>query len=117
LTKLDHFFIIFVWLILSGLVVANACENISNRGEKGEMSTKSIEEVLKEHTRDLMAIPGVVGTGHGLCDGKPCIKVFVIKRNPELDRKIPSELDSHLVMIEETGEFRAFPEGKESDIK
>lgn len=70
------------------------------------MPGKAIEKVLKEHTQELMAIPGVVGTGQGLCDEKPCIKVFVIKKTPELDHKIHQILEGCPVAIEETGEIR-----------
>ncbi len=45
------------------------------------MATKGIEEVLEENRKAIMSIPGVVGTGQGLCEGKPCIRVFVIKKN------------------------------------
>jgi len=73
------------------------------------MAAKGIEEVLKEHTNELMTIPGVVGTAEGLCDGKPCIKVYVIKKTPELNNKIPHILEGYPVSIEETGEFKALP--------
>ena len=35
------------------------------------MPAKKIEDVLKEHTDNLMGLPSVVGTGQGLCDDKP----------------------------------------------
>jgi len=73
------------------------------------MSSKTIGEVLKEHARILMSIPGVVGAGEGRCEGKPCIKVFVIKKTPELDQKIPTTLEGYRVIIEETGEIKALP--------
>ncbi len=73
------------------------------------MSAKTIEEVLKEHTEELMSVPGVVGIGQGLCNDKPCIKVFVIEKTPELEQEIPSSLEGYPVMIEETGEIRALP--------
>ncbi len=73
------------------------------------MSAKTIEEVLKEHTEELMSIPGVVGIGQGLCNDKPCIKVFVIEKTPELAQKIPDILEGYQVIIEETGEIRALP--------
>jgi hypothetical protein len=71
------------------------------------MSAMKIEEVLKKYTNNLMSISGVVGTGQGLCDGKPCIKVFVVKKNPELEDKIPEKLEGYPVKIKETGKFRA----------
>ena len=66
-----------------------------------------IEEVLKKYTDNLMSISGVVGTGQSLCDGKSCIKVFVVKKTPELVGKIPEKLEGYPVKIKETGEFRA----------
>ena len=68
---------------------------------------KTIKEVLKQHTEQLMALPGVVGTGQGLCNNKPCIKVFVIKIKSELTKKIPKELNGYSVSVEETGEIKA----------
>ena len=52
-----------------------------------------IEEVLRKYTDNLMSIYGVVGTGQGLCGGKSCIKVFVVKKTPELEGKIPEKLE------------------------
>lgn len=69
-----------------------------------------IEEVLKKYTDKLMSISGVVGIGQGLCDGEPCIKVFLIRKTQELGEKIPKELEGYKVKIEETGKFRAYPE-------
>ena len=74
------------------------------------MSTMKIEVVLKKYTDNLMSISGVVGTGQGLCDGEPCIKVFLIKKTRELEEKIPKELEGYKVKIEETGKVRAYPE-------
>ncbi len=77
--------------------------------EGDEMPSRTIEDVLKEHTTDLMAISGVVGAGQGLCDGSPCIKVFVIEETPELSKKIPLKIEGYPVMVEETGPIRAYP--------
>ena len=82
----------------------------SDMHEKGnQMASKPIAEVLKEHTKSLMTVPGVVGTGQGLCEGKPCIKVFVIEKTPELENRIPDILDGYPVAIEETGPIKALP--------
>jgi hypothetical protein len=90
--------------------------SICHTGEKSDilpkgnpMVAKAIEEVLKQRARELMSIPGVVGAGQGLCEGKPCIKVFVIKKTPELEQKIPETLEGYPVVIEETGEVKALP--------
>ncbi len=81
----------------------------NNQDEEKQMTAKTIVEVLKEHTEELMSLPGVVGIAQGLCDNKPCIKVFVIEKTPELAQKIPNSLEGYPVMIEETGEIRALP--------
>lgn len=93
--------------------------SISHTGEKSDilpkgnqMTAKPIVEVLKEHAKTLMSIPGVVGAGQGLCGGKPCIKVFVIKKTPELEQKLPETLEGYPVAIEETGEVKALPRTK-----
>jgi hypothetical protein len=83
--------------------------NIAGYRGKDPMAAETIKEALKKHTKDLMSMPGVVGTGQGLCEGKPCIKVFVIKKTPDLDQKIPKTLDGYPVVIEETGEIKALP--------
>jgi hypothetical protein len=71
------------------------------------MKQKPIEEVLKAHTDHLMAIPGVVGTAIGESEGRPCIKVYVVKKTKEIEQRIPTVLEGHKVVIEETDEFRA----------
>lgn len=71
------------------------------------MQKKGIEEVLREHTDNLVSIPGVVGTAHGQCAGKPCIKVFVVKKTPAIVKNIPTTLEGYGVTIQETGEIRA----------
>ena len=74
------------------------------------MPSRTIEEVQEKYQDQLMAIPGVVGVGIGESDGKPVIKVLVIKKSPELEQKLPKTLEGYSVVIEETGEIRAYPE-------
>jgi len=66
-----------------------------------------IREVLKRHTDELMAVPGVVGVAEGKPRGRPCIKVFVVERNPELLRQIPDTIEGYPLQVEESGELRA----------
>jgi len=73
------------------------------------MASDTIEQVVNKHTEELMAVPGVVGVGQGLCDNKPCIKVYIMEKSPESDRRIPSSLDGYKVSTEVTGEIRAHP--------
>ena len=88
-----------------------SCANKTMEEGQGEttMTAKTIEEVLKEHTDALMAIDGVVGVAQGLCNDEDCIKVYVIEMTPELEKKIPRQLDGYPVETEVTGEFKALP--------
>ncbi len=63
----------------------------SQQGEE-PMAGNSIQAVLQQHAPSLMSLSGVVGTGLGECGGTPCIKVFVVKKTPELGGKIPASL-------------------------
>ncbi len=66
-----------------------------------------IEQVLQRVTDEWMTVPGVVGTGLGLCDGRPCIKVFATRSRAELGSAIPESVGGHPVVIEPTTPFQA----------
>ena len=72
----------------------------------GCMPTHSISEVLKSHAPDLMSIPGVVGTGEGESGGKPVILVLVARRTPDLDARVPRQLEGYRVEIRVVGDVR-----------
>ena len=67
----------------------------------------SIEQVLEQVTEEWMAIPGVEGTGIGLCDERPCIKVFASRPAERIAPPIPDEAEGYPVSVELTGPFRA----------
>ncbi len=94
-----------VWLFAAAAAPAQPAAAAEQ--EERALPEKTIESVLKAHTPRLMALPGVVGAGQGLCAGAPCIKVFVAKKTPELVRQIPPAIEGYAVAVEETGEFRA----------
>jgi hypothetical protein len=71
------------------------------------MLDETIESVLQKHTRRIMSLPGVVSLGEGELEGKLCIKVYVVRRTPQLLTRIPSILEGYAVFVEETGDFRA----------
>ena len=70
--------------------------------DDGPMTT-----ILQEVTPLLMALPRVVGVGEGRCDGKPCIKVFVLETSADLATQIHDIARGAPVEIVETGEIRA----------
>ena len=71
------------------------------------MSSRKIDEVLAAHTDSLMALTGVVGTAIGLCDGVPCIRVFLADSTAAARLKIPARLEGYRVSAEVTGPMRA----------
>ena len=94
------------------VIVINFPSNFINSSEN-TMPSKPIKKVLEEHTLKLMSIEGVIGTAEGLCNSKPCIKVYVIKKTRQLTQRIPTTLEGYPVVIEETGEFRTLPENQD----
>jgi hypothetical protein len=99
-------------LVFTG-ALANCGPKIEANGQPGNrMPETTIAEVLKQNTDSLMSLPGVVGTAIGECGGNPCIIVMVVKKNPDLMKKIPSALQGFPVIVEETGVIRPLEEKK-----
>lgn len=65
----------------------------------------TIEQALAEHTDAWMEIDGVEGTGIGLCDDEPCIKIFVSRPPEEFGDVLPDSVEGHAVRLEPTGRF------------
>jgi hypothetical protein len=97
---------------LALLSAAAACKSQpSNRQEDdGQMPSQTIEEVLRQHTEEWMAIRGVVGTGIGQCDGESCIRIMVDRKTDELTARLPKTAGGYRVDIVETGPIRARPQ-------
>jgi hypothetical protein len=66
-----------------------------------------IEDVQMKHEDRLMAIPGVVGVGITELDGKPAIAVMVSQLTPELQQRLPQDLEGFAVKIDEVGVISA----------
>jgi len=71
------------------------------------MPDKTIEAVLAQHNDALMALPGVVGTAIGRCDGAPCIRVFVRDSAAARNTRFAERLDGYPVRVEVSGVFHA----------
>jgi len=89
-------------MVLVLLAGGMACSSGAARGG-ATVTARSIDEVLAAHTDSLMALPGVVGTAIGLCEGERCIKVLVADSNPATKRRIPDRLEGYRVLVEVTG--------------
>jgi len=103
-TKQYHFRLTRIYKITSILVILSC--NTSPRPEKENESMRSLQQVQESHTKELMAIPGVVGTAIGQSeDGSPALLVFVEEKTDEITRKVPTELEGYPVRIQVTGKI------------
>ncbi len=85
-------------LIILPLIAQSGCKGKSE--SKEVMPKRDINAVMADHTKELMAIPGVTGVAIGeLEDKTPCILVLVVEETSELDRKIPKTLEGHPVRL------------------
>jgi hypothetical protein len=91
----------------AGNVAGCSYTDPGNNEKRMPMPKRTIEQVQEEHTDEWMTIPGVVGTAIGLCEGKPCIRIFTSSKPQQLKDKIPSTIECYPIIIEETGAFRA----------
>jgi hypothetical protein len=105
--KIKNLFIIFS-LIFQILYSGCARKIAENSEDKKIMAQLTIEEVQSKYQDQIMEIPGVVGVGIGAVDSVKVIKVLVVKKNKDLEKKIPKKLDSYSVIVEETGEIKAY---------
>ncbi|MBN1348379.1 hypothetical protein JXJ21_03155 [candidate division KSB1 bacterium] len=77
-------------------------------GKTPGQKMKDINIVMKAHTKELMAIPGVVGLYVGkLENGAACIKIMVVEKTKELEKRLPKTLEGYPVVIDVTGEIKA----------
>lgn len=102
----------FLLLCLIAIILITGASNKPNEQRRNSMTTKTATEVLEEHAQELMSIPGVVGIAQGLCNGKPCIKVYISEKTPEVSEKVPPFLEGYPVMVEETGKIQALPKNR-----
>ena len=67
-----------------------------------------INNVLRAHDKELLAIPGVVGVYVSVLeDGKtPCLKVMLAQKSAETEGALPKTLEGYPVVVEVTGELR-----------
>jgi hypothetical protein len=76
--------------------------------QQGSIHKMDINDVLRAHDQELMAIPGVVGVYVGLLpdDKTPCLIVMVVKETKDLRKKIPGSIEGYPVLLEESGIIR-----------
>ena len=64
--------------------------------------------MLRDHDKELLALPGVVGVYVGLIDDSDtlCLKVMLARDLPETRLAIPKSIEGYRVIPEVTGEIR-----------
>jgi hypothetical protein len=98
------------YIIVGALVAVGSldCRNGPPKSEPVEyMTIKTIQQVQEEHTDEWLAIPGVVGTAVGQCEGKPCILVLTAANTEQVRQKIPSTVEGYPVVVQYSGEIHA----------
>lgn len=69
-----------------------------------------IVDVLAEHRAALMAVPGVMGTAIGICDGRPCVLIFVVDERARARLADRDSLGGFPVRIQISGPFQPRPD-------
>ena len=93
----------------AAVLLVSACSTTEDgAGTPEGMVSETIEQVLVKRTPELMRMAGVQGVGQGLCNDKPCIRVYVA--DSAAAGRLPSTLDGYTVSPVVTGTFRATTE-------
>jgi hypothetical protein len=89
------------------LMVLAGCQRPMNSTTSPD-SRRDINAVLRDHDKELMAVPGVVGVYVGLLEDEktPCLKVMAARKTAALQRQVPKSLEGYPVVVEETGVIR-----------
>lgn len=66
----------------------------------------SLERAQARVTRKVIDMEGVTGTAMGLCNGRPCIKVYLESDSSALRSRLPRSESGFPVVAEVTGKIR-----------
>lgn len=106
MAKLPNITLIFIFTVTI-FCICTGCKKDNFQHRRETMQQRTIQEVLKSKTPELMSISGVVGTAIGKHKNELCIIVMAIQKTPELVKNIPSLIEGYQVIIKETGEIRS----------
>src|SRR5258708_37626214 len=88
-------------LALAGALCLGLIAGCSHNMNRAPASAplRDINAVLADHDKELLAIHGVVGVYVGLLSDQktPCLKVMLAQKDPNLERRIPRELEGYPV--------------------
>ena len=91
-------------LIIAAMIMG--CANLMI-GKASPMPKRDINAVLRDHDRELMAIPNVVGVYVGALEAtnEPCLKVMLKRELSKQDQQVPKRIEGYPVVTEVTGEI------------
>ncbi len=71
-------------------------------------SKHDIEQIRIRHETDIIAIPGVVGVGTGICkSGNECLKIYTSVPGDQVRIRLPGELNQIEFELEFVGDIKA----------
>jgi hypothetical protein len=95
--------------VVGVVIIALAAGCQKNMAQENSPSPKrDINAVLRDHDKELLAIPGVVGVYVAVLEDEktPCLKVMLARKTPESERDVPKSIEGYPVVAEVTGEIR-----------
>lgn len=98
-----------ICVLFIGIGLILACR--SNMAQTNSSSPRrDINAVLAAHDKELLAIPDVVGVSVATLDDRrtPCLRVMLARKNAKSERAIPRSIEGYPVVLDITGEIRAF---------
>ena len=93
-----------LWCIVLALFFGNTCTQSKESNQDTMIST----DIIDEASAQWLSIQGVEGVAEGEKDGKPCILVMTSAEPSELSSKIPDTFKGYVVVLEKTGEIKAY---------
>jgi hypothetical protein len=92
---------------MASVTVLTACRSSMDIPSPSPAASRDINAVLADHDDRLLALPGVVGVYVGLLDDgrTPCLGVMLARRDRDLMRALPREIEGYPVRIVVTGEL------------
>jgi hypothetical protein len=102
-------------LVATGILIT-ACASEDSQslqrsaaGEAGMAQSDDLGQIIATHSNLIMGLKDVVGMGESLCDGNPCIRIFLARHNENTLAQIKEDLAGIPFAIEISGNFTAQP--------
>jgi hypothetical protein len=94
------------WTVLLLLPVLAFAGCDGGGGRERRAPTMTAARAIELHADSLMAIPGVAGVYEGRTDqGETVLRVMLVSRSAEAERRIPRELEGYRVELEVSGKI------------